>query len=268
MVVYSKKRQNMALFFKIETLKSGWVGDFYASVAKRADGEQTDGTQIYSSTQLFATEQDLKLEIFLSVGQQCFARTTSTAMRIQPISTLVPIAFNRLNQSAHTRSIAMNLRVVAPDSESDSSALLSSNPTSRSISNHDSIHSSSSNESSFWRFIFWRFDIFVCNQLLRKRFFYCSKQSQKAKEQSICKRQSGDIEETIHYSGDSREDCSWALLSTPAGSYINFWHCATALIRTRVIQPLLLFFTRNPHCPYFLNHSQNYLNHLRMKLPA
>ena len=106
-----------------------------------------DGTEIYS-TQLFATEQDLKLEIFLSVGQQCYAHTTSTAMRIQQITILVLIAFNRLNQSAHTRSIAMNLRVVAPDLESDSSALLSSNPTSRSISNHDSLHSSSSNESS------------------------------------------------------------------------------------------------------------------------
>ena len=194
--------------------------------------EQMGLNFIPHSFQFFATEQDLKLEIFLSVGQQCFACTTSTAMRIQPITTLVPIAFNRLNQSAHTRSIAMNLRVVAPDSESDSSALLSSNPTSRSISNHDSIHSSSSNESSFWRFIFWRFDIFVCNQLLRKRFFYCSKQSQKAKEQSICKRQSGDIEETIHYSGDSREDSSQALLLTPAGLYINFWLFDTAQLHS------------------------------------
>ena len=102
------------------------------------------------------------------------------------ITIFVLIAFNRLNQSAHTRFIAIDLHVVVPDLESDSSAL--STPTSRSISNHDSLHSfmfSASNDSSSS----------AINSSASDSSTTRSKKKKAQDEQSICIRENNDLKD-------------------------------------------------------------------------
>ena len=141
MVLYSKKRQNMALFFKIETLKSSWFGDFYASVAERADGSRWDSNLFHTAFSFLSPSKIWNWKSFFLSG--------SNALHAQHRQRC---GFNQLPPSCWLLSIDWINHQPTPDSSQWTYAwrvhCRIQHRDQFQISTIDSLHSSSSNESS------------------------------------------------------------------------------------------------------------------------
>ena len=188
------------------------------------------------------------------------------------ITIFVLIAFNRLNQSPHTRFIAIDLHVVVPDLESDSSAL--STPTSRSISNHDSLHSfmfSASNDSSSSAINSSASDSSTARSKKKESARAIDLHQRKQRSQRRPRQYNKHAPKQIQ---DNKFNCNHkrhVIEHVPVLRLLAIQPYANTLIPIRILRPLCSLFlsissvseeTKNPNCPFFLNQSQISTNYL------